>query len=397
MKQTSPDILFWVTHLLGTGHLFRTAAIARALSEHGANVVVASGGIGEHGVDFGGAELVRLPGVRARDASYRELLDETGAVVGDALLARRAALLSEIFGKLKPDAFVTELYPFGRRKFRGELLDLLSQMRSEKNRPAVIASVRDILEPPGNPNKAKDAADTFAAYYDLVMVHGDSANARLEDSFVLPGTVSQQVRYTGYVRSGQSAEARGRGADGAGEILVSAGGGGVGLALYEAAIEASRILSLSDVPWRLLVGRNVEAADFEQLVCKADGINVIIERARPDFVEMLKRARLSVSQAGYNTVVDILDAGVRSVLIPFAQGGEREQSIRAGLLAERGRAIVVNADEACAQHLARAIEAALAQPTPSIDGAIALEGAEVSAQWILEAARSRRAIYDNRD
>lgn len=388
-----------MTHLLGSGHLFRTAAIARALVSEGADVTIASGGIDDHGVDTGGADLVHLPGVRARDATYRELLDENEAVVDRALLGRRAAMLSDIYDRLKPDAFVTELYPFGRRKFRGEILDVFSRIADQRDDTAVIASVRDILEPPGNPEKARDAADTFAAHYDLVMVHGDAATSQLEDSFKLPASVSDRVRYTGYVRSGKIQDSEGAGSDqtdGVGEIIVSAGGGAVGLALYEAAIDAGRLLASPDIRLRLLVGKNVSEADFEQLVCKAGGTNAIIERARPDFGEMLRRARLSVSQAGYNTVVDILDAGVRSVLVPFAQGGEREQSIRAALLAERGRVIVAEAGEACAGNLAQAIETALAQPLPS-DDAVVLGGADVSARLILETARSRRATHDNRD
>ena len=51
---------------------------------------------------------------------------------------------------------------------------------------------------------------------------------------------------------------------------------------------------------------------------------------------MLARSRLSLSQAGYNTVMDILAVGARALVLPFAEGAESEQSLRARLLAERG-------------------------------------------------------------
>ena len=61
-------------------------------------------------------------------------------------------------------------------------------------------------------------------------------------------------------------------------------------------------------------------------------------RFRSDFASLLNGAALSVSQAGYNTVCDILRAGCRSLLVPFSAGGETEQSVRAERLARLGLA-----------------------------------------------------------
>ena len=61
--------------------------------------------------------------------------------------------------------------------------------------------------------------------------------------------------------------------------------------------------------------------------------HVKLERFRPDLPDASRRRRLSVSQAGYNTVCDILRARCRSILVPFAAGGETEQSLRAAKLA----------------------------------------------------------------
>ncbi len=56
---------------------------------------------------------------------------------------------------------------------------------------------------------------------------------------------------------------------------------------------------------------------------------------------MLKGAELSISQAGYNTVCDILQAQCRSILVPFTAGGETEQSVRAARLEALGLAIAL--------------------------------------------------------
>ena len=59
---------------------------------------------------------------------------------------------------------------------------------------------------------------------------------------------------------------------------------------------------------------------------------------------LLAGARLSVSQAGYNTVCDLLRAGCRCVLIPFAAGGETEQTVARRRLEKLGLADVLAED-----------------------------------------------------
>jgi predicted glycosyltransferase len=84
---------------------------------------------------------------------------------------------------------------------------------------------------------------------------------------------------------------------------------------------------------------------------------------------------LSVSQAGYNTVGDILMAGCRALLIPFEGGGETEQADRALRLAKLNRAIVLPEADLTGPRLAQSIKTALTsaslQPTLSFqtDGA----------------------------
>jgi predicted glycosyltransferase len=103
----------------------------------------------------------------------------------------------------------------------------------------------------------------------------------------------------------------------------------------------------------------------------------------------LSQARLSVSQAGYNTVGDIMVAGCRSVLVPFASGGETEQAVRAGRLARLGRATVVPETALTPASLARAIGDALAAPPPA-EMPVNLDGARATAAQVraLVAART---------
>ena len=60
-------------------------------------------------------------------------------------------------------------------------------------------------------------------------------------------------------------------------------------------------------------------------------------------------------------MLDILDAGARAVLVPFAAGAETEQTLRAELLAARGRAAVVLEATLSPATLAASVDAALAE------------------------------------
>ena len=122
---TSPRVFFYVQHLLGIGHLKRAAAIARALVEAGAEVDFVLGGAPVAGIAPPGARVVQLPPAIASDAQFTNLLDEHGDKVDERWKVKRKQALLDAFEAAKPDIVLLEMYPFGRRQFRFELLPLL--------------------------------------------------------------------------------------------------------------------------------------------------------------------------------------------------------------------------------------------------------------------------------
>ena len=362
-------VLFHVQHLLGIGHLTRTATLARALAEKGFEVTVASGGVPVAGVDFGRARLAQLPAARVADRQFRQLIDEHGRPADDAWKERRRDRLLELYEAVGPDVVVTELFPFGRRQLRFELVPLLDRCaedRARSGRPRVACSVRDILVASPKPERNLEMLELVRRYYDRVLVHGDPGFVALDATFPHAGEIADRIAYTGYVvaRSGSAAEEADRGAErDEGEVVVSAGGGAVGESLLEAALLARSRTRLARAPWRLLAGDNLPEPAFRSLELRAPP-GVVVERFRPDFPALLRRARLSISQGGYNTLMEVLDAGLRAVVVPYAGGLETEQSLRANLLAARGLVEVVGEDALGAESLAAAVERALAKPWP---------------------------------
>lgn len=371
--------LVWVQHLLGIGHVRRAALITRALSAAGLDVTVASGGFPVAGVDYGNARVVRLPPARSADKSFKRLVGEGGLPLDDAWRERRRAALLDLADIVDPDILLLETYPFGRRQFRFELLPLLERPR----RPRVVAaSVRDILVAKDNPAREIEMADVARRHLDLVLVHGDPAVVPFEATFPQAHRIADLIRYTGYVAPAR-APAKPDG-DGAGEVIVSVGGGAVGLPLLRTALAARPLTPLAASRWRLLAGPDIGQADFQDLRDGApDGVTV--ERARPDFPELLSRCALSVSQAGYNTLMDLMQARCRAVVVPFAAGNETEQTDRARLFERRGLLHVVPEDGLTPECLAEAVGRALAAPPPA-DFAPDVDGAAKTARLLVEAA-----------
>jgi predicted glycosyltransferase len=62
----------------------------------------------------------------------------------------------------------------------------------------------------------------------------------------------------------------------------------------------------------------------------------------PDLVAELGTAGASVSQCGYNTALDIMRARVPALVVPFADGGEDEQTRRARRLQKLGAVRVLD-------------------------------------------------------
>lgn len=357
------EVMIHVQHLLGIGHLQRASRIAAGCAQAGLDTVLASGGLPIADLDTGGARLEQLPPAKAGDARFSHLADPEGRPVDDTWKARRREATLALFARERPRVLVLELFPFGRRSLRFELLPLLEAAHAQSPRPWILVSLRDLLNPP-EPAKADWAVEVVDRYVDRVLVHGDPAIARLDETFPPAQRIAERLAYTGYVVPEMP-----RGVPESGEVLVSTGGGAVGGALAEAAVRA-RALSrrAGDAPWRVLLGGNLAQDRFEAVRAAADP-GTRVERNRPDFTRLLAACRLSVSQAGYNTVTELLAAGVPGVVVPFeGDGGEREQALRAERLAAAGRLTQLREAELTPARLAAAVDRALA-PDPAAGAA----------------------------
>ena len=370
-------ILFYVQHLLGIGHLRRTLAIAEACQNAGTPVAVITGGMPINLQQASPFPVHQLDPLQSGDLSFSSIVDRRGEPLNDVLETVRTKELLRIFHDLRPKVLVTELFPFGRRRFRFELLPLLEAARTAKT--PVLCSVRDSVQKRSRAREA-ETIGWLRDYYQRVLVHGEQEFLPLSDSFAEFDQIADLVSYTGFVDTtsyskprGESSLRRSR------EVLVSAGGGKAGEQLYLAAAQASALSMHSDIVWRILAGASPDP-DFVSRLRQMGSDTLTVEPNRADFRELLSGCRLSVSQAGYNSVVDILSSGAPALLVPFTgKGGETEQPARAQHLLKIKRAQVLPEADLDGPALAAAADSLLAQP-PGSFAPVDCDGAERSAE-----------------
>ena len=97
---------------------------------------------------------------------------------------------------------------------------------------------------------------------------------------------------------------------------------------------------------------------------------------------------VSVSQAGYNTMVELAQARARAVVVPFQAGREEEQSLRAKCFENAGLVSVVPEASLSAETLASAVRERLEHPRPA-RSAMSVDGLAQSIRAIEQAAAAR--------
>lgn len=378
-------VLFYVQHLLGIGHVKRAAALTRAMAGHGLDVTVVLGGRPVAVADFGAARTVQLPPVEANDETFSQLVDGDGNPVDAAFEARRRDALLGLFAETRPDVLMCEQFPFGRRMLGFELEPLLEAAAAANPRPARVCSVRDILVEKSRPDRYRRMAEQVLRWFDRVLVHGDPALIGFGATFPEIDRIADRLRYTGYVVD--PGEHIAPSDAGRGEVIVSVGGGATGDPVIRAALAARPSTAAAGRLWRVLCGPRLTDPAFDRLRETFAGPDTVIERIRDDFPILLANCHLSVSQGGYNTTMDVLRAGVRAVIIPFAGTDQTEQRARAKLLNDRGLLHMVEPDAMSPQAVAMAIDAALSTPLPGRQS-IDFSGAETTAALVADLGRS---------
>jgi predicted glycosyltransferase len=377
---TRPAILFYCQHSLGMGHLLRSLALAESLAKRFQVMLLNGGRLPKRLTPPKNVALVNLPPLGLDESN--ELVSHDKRITVERALRRREKMIEVCFDNLRPAVLFVELFPFGRRKFTRELLPLLQAARMDHTRALVVCSLRDILV--NGRDKQQQYYDRAAGlaneFFDLILVHSDPSFGRFEESFHSSVPLQVPVIHTGFVAPPFLPCTRAHGDRK--RIVVSAGGGLFGDGLLRTAIESYDHLETDpQIEMKVIAGPFLPDESWEALQTLAHGKERLrLVRQVADLCSELKGAAASISQAGYNTCLDVVRAGVPALLVPFAKKNGDEQQRRALRLREMGAVKVLDERDVTPAQLAAQVRELMSFnfTRPMLD----LNGAENTVQLI---------------
>jgi predicted glycosyltransferase len=367
-------VLMYSQDGFGLGHLRRTSSIAAELVRQDPDVGVLSVGdsrLGEFFEPTPNHEFVKLPSiVKITHGHWRPValplpFEDVSAV--------RRELLRSIAASYRPDLILVDHMPHGAV---GELLPALELLRAQS--ACVVLGLRDVLDAPGVIRERWGAEGAYQAmddFYDRILVYGQRDVFDVAREYGFSPASSRRVSCTGYVCTGERSryghrlrgELLGPERDCTSLIVAMAGGGADAYPLMSALVDAvPAVHARHPCLVVLIAGPFMPVEQRRGLQTRARGLPMRVRVTVSDTLSYLEAADLVIAMAGYNTTMEILRSGVRSILVPRT-GPSAEQRIRAHLFARRGWIHTIDPDELDAELLAKRMMDHLDRPPAPLD------------------------------
>ena len=332
---SSPKIVLYSHDTFGMGNIRRTLLLSQEfISEYpGASVLIITGSPMIHAFRIPkGIDYIKLPCVdrfAAEQYAPRYL-----AGCSQEVKQTREAVLKESVLRFNPDLMVVDKRASG---IDGELLPTLWALRQNGRHTKLVLGVRDILDEPERTRKVLAGNGSFEAideFYDEVWIYGAKGIFDTTREYAFPESVVRKTHYCGYLKRPTVSAKR---PDGPPRVLVTTGGGGDGSDLIEAYLAGLSALP-RNVALRstVIFGPQMPQERRLELLRRFDYMaDVTFLEFEADITNLYAASDVVVSQAGYNTVCELLSFSRRAILVPRSEP-VREQLIRARLLAARG-------------------------------------------------------------
>ncbi len=361
-------IVFYSQHLVGVGHHFRNRQIIRALADE-YDVYFVDGGRPVPGATLPASVQIHHLTPVFKDLVTGHLTSEIECDIQDVLKARKQALNS-LMTRVCPDIFIIEYFPFARWELADELLSAIDTGQAMNPDIRILCSLRDV------PRRVRDSDQVCSIlnhHFHALLIHADPQLTRLGDHFSHTDNIHIPVHYTGYVV--EPLDSVGCELQTQNCVLVSAGGGADGYELIKPCIKAWQGLSqrgiVEDRKMVIFTGPFMPQTQYDVLESRCKDGPFHIDRFTSHFLHWMQCADLSISRAGYNTCMNILETRTRAILVPGSLVSDQE--FRAYRLSELGLSYTLLPQNLTSDKMAKAIVQALSS-VPSVHN-IAMNGA----------------------
>jgi predicted glycosyltransferase len=370
----------------GLGHIRRSLEIAKHLSESipDASLIMLTGSMQAHVYALPERmEYIKLPALtKDADGQYcSRLLPHTI----DITVKLRQRIILESIRNLRPDILLVDKAPAG---IRGELLPALQFLKTKSPSTRIILGMRDIEDHPDHVQAewAKSGIlPLLKNTYHAIFLYGSRSIYDPVAEYSLSPTIEKKVIACGYVGRKQTPhppqEVRARLTLKTDRlVLVTPGGGDDGYPLLKTYITMLRKRFASSPPTfdtLLVTGPMMAPRKRLRLQQAANAeLALTVTDFTPHLYDYLSAADLVVSMGGYNTIVEILAANQRGIIVPRVQP-RLEQCIRAERLSAKGLLEMIHPTKLTPASLYHAITHSLQRPRPprSEDIGVPLDGA----------------------
>ncbi|MEQ1813598.1 MAG: glycosyltransferase [Candidatus Nitrotoga sp.] len=385
---------------LGLGYIRRTLAIARRLAHDmpGVAQLVLTGS-----AQFGAyqwpdhVDCVKLPTIRKKENGEYHSPHSHGSLA--AISSLRESIIMNTISHFKPDIVLVDKAPAG---LNGEMVHPLHYLKEEFPRTRVILGMRDIEDAPEVTCRDWERGGVYPLLkntYDAILLYGAREIFDPVLEYNLSPTIERKIYPCGYVFGTDERQPTAdylREKLGLGKerlVLVTAGGGSDGFQIIKTYLEMLNNLS-TPAPFHSLIvaGPQMEMSAYQILEKWAAEIAspVTLKIFTPHLSGYLSIADLVVTMGGYNTVMEIMGYGRRSIIVPRVSP-YREQFIRAERFAARNLVRMIRPDELTAMRLLAEVEAGMGERSPTFPPGIPLnmDGAEKASRVLIGLLNNR--------
>lgn len=353
-----PRIALYSPDSYGLGHYRRSRRVAAALVDAfpGASVLMLTGCVaaGRFG-HLTRTDHVRLPSAtKSPTGVYRS---RSLGIELDQLRHLRAAILEASLRAFQPDVLIVDHAPAG---LAGELRPALEMLRVQRRPTLVALGLRDIIDDVQAVRREWAENDTLALIersYDEVWVYGRPEVFDPVHEYRIPSRLARRFRYVGYVTEAPPAQrTRRRRAQ---PLVVAMGGGGEDAhpllaAAVRAHARAPHEFRLWVLPGAMMPGQQKRELELE--AAALPGVKVL--PFQEDAAAVIARADCVVTMGDYNSMLEVLAAGVPSLVVPRTSP-RQEQLIRAKRMAALGWISWIHPDDVTPETLLEGIRGQL--------------------------------------
>jgi predicted glycosyltransferase len=332
---SSPKIVLYSHDTFGMGNIRRTLLLSQDFITQypGASILIITGSPMIHAFRIpAGIDYIKLPCLDRFAAEQYAPRYLSGC--SEEVKQTREAILRESVLRFNPDLMVVDKRASG---IDGELLPTLHALRENGRHTKLALGVRDILDEPERTRKILAGNGSFEVideFYDEVWIYGSKEIFDTAKEYAFPESIHRKTFYCGYLKRPTVSTGRNEGPP---RVLITTGGGGDGSDIIQA-----YLTGLSTLPRNIALRTTVIFGPQMPEVCRTELLRRFDYLADVEFLEFeaditnrYAESDVVVSQAGYNTVCELLSFSRRAILVPRSEP-VREQLIRARLMAERG-------------------------------------------------------------